>query len=304
MPADVLEFAQSILDECAGLLLSEALPDLHAQAVAQMDAVIGLLRGRGISVHQVSPLTELEQGYLADLGFGNSQQYFPRDPVLVVDDRYIELPMRYPMRRMERFGVRRAVQDVIHPSRMVAMPEAAPIAEDADGDLGPGPFLEGGDVLLLGDVVLVGISQNASNAAGVELLRGLLGDSHRVQAIRLSREFLHLDCVLATPREGLALACLEGFPDGLPAVLADWEVVPVDPVQAAALLATNVLVLDERTVLVAEETPEVADALTRAGQDVLTTPFSAISMWGGSFRCWHHPLRRIAASGQRASSPG
>ena len=299
MPADVLDYAQSILAECSGQLLSEAMPDLHELAVQQMDAVIAILRGRGVTVHQVSALTIEEQGYLADLGFGNSQQYFPRDPVLVIDDQYLELAMRYPMRRMERFGIRRALSGRIDPQHLHSLPEPLPVAEDADEDLGPGPFLEGGDILLLGDDVLVGLSGNASNEAGLDLLRARIGDRHRVHPVPIPRDFLHLDCVLATPRPGLALACLEAFPDGLPDALADWEVIPVDPQQAAEQLAVNVLVLDEATTLVAEETPDVAEALSRAGQDVITAPFSAVSMWGGAFRCWHHPLRRTARGGQR-----
>ena len=62
--------------------------------------------------------------------------------------------------------------------------------------------------------------------------------------------------------------------------------------EAEEKLAANMLILDEKTDLVAEELPELGEALTRAGQDVISTPFSAVFMWGGSFRCWHHPLIR------------
>jgi N-dimethylarginine dimethylaminohydrolase len=54
----------------------------------------------------------------------------------------------------------------------------------------------------------------------------------------------------------------------------------------------TVLALDEKTILIAEELPHLAEALTKAGQTVITTPFSAVYKLGGAFRCWHHPLIR------------
>jgi N-dimethylarginine dimethylaminohydrolase len=105
-------------------------------------------------------------------------------------------------------------------------------------------------------------------------------------------ESLHLDCVLATPRPGLALVCRAGFLDGLPAFLKGWQLVEVSARDAEEKLAANGLVLDERTILVAAELPRLADALSKAGQEVVTTPFSAVYLWGGAFRCWHHPLVR------------
>ncbi len=108
----------------------------------------------------------------------------------------------------------------------------------------------------------------------------------------MSQKFLHLDCVLATIRPGLAVVCREGFIDGLPPFLKKWKLIEVSVNDAEEKLATNVLIIDAKATMVAEETPEVADALAKAGQKVITTPFSAVSMWGGAFRCWHHPLVR------------
>jgi len=61
---------------------------------------------------------------------------------------------------------------------------------------------------------------------------------------------------------------------------------------AETKLACNGLILDEKTILVAEELPELANALTKAGQEMITTPFDAVYLWGGAFRCRHHPLVR------------
>jgi len=61
---------------------------------------------------------------------------------------------------------------------------------------------------------------------------------------------------------------------------------------AETKLACNSLILDEKTILVAEELPDLANALAKAGQEVITTPFDVVYLWGGAFRCWHHPLVR------------
>ena len=68
--------------------------------------------------------------------------------------------------------------------------------------------------------------------------------------------------------------------------LKDWELIKVSPNRS-----WRATVLDENTILIAAELPE----LTKAGQTVLTSPFSAVYWQGGAFRCWHHPLVRESA---------
>lgn len=292
MPAESVGMAEQMMATHAGSTLAEALPPLHDVAVDQMTAAIDILTSRGVVVHQVEELLPDEEAFLAPLSDRNATQYFPRDPVIVVGDAFIETGMRFPMRRSERFAIRRTLAGILPAASLVSMPEPPPQPEGVDGGFGPGPFLEGGDVMLFGDDILVGVSGNASNAAGIEWLQGRVGAQRRVHPVRVSSRFLHLDCILATPREGLAIVCREGFVDGIPDLLRDWDLIDVPAAEAEAKLAVNVLVLDESTTIVAEETPEVADALAAAGQDVVTTPFAGVFLFGGAFRCWHHPLRR------------
>lgn len=293
-PANVITMAEGLFREYAGSTLREALPVLHGLAEQQMAGVVEILRGRGVIVHEVSPYTDVEAAYLSELGLGTTAQYYPRDPIVVVGEALIESAMRMPTRRSERFPIRRTLAHRVDPAAIRSLPEPAPEPEGDDGSFGPGPFLEGGDVFVLGRDVWVGVSGNASNEAGVAALAHLLRDTHTVHAVPMTSSFLHLDCVLATPREGLALVCRDGFADGLPAFLDGWDIIEVSAADAEQRLATNVLVLDPQTVLVAAETPEIAEALARAGQDVITAEFSAVLMWGGAFRCWHHPLVRTA----------
>ena len=110
--------------------------------------------------------------------------------------------------------------------------------------------------------------------------------------IPITKHFLHLDFVLSILRPGLAVVCREGFVNGLPAFLKDWRLIDQSFEDAQSKLSCNHLVLDEETVIVASELPDLAQALRKAGQKVITTPMSAIYWQGGSLRCWHHPLVR------------
>lgn len=265
---------------------------LYTTQVSQVDGVISLLRERGIIVHQIPALTADEQGFLANLD-GNACQLFPRDPILVVGTSYLELPLFLPYRRRERFPIRRAVQSRVKArhANIRSAPEPYPMKANSKG-FGPSAFLEGGDVLVFDKRVLVGISGNASNREGVAWLRKQLGPSYAIETVPLKENFLHLDVALCTPRPGLAVVCKSAFPDGLPSMLNDWDLIEVDEDDALKSLACNALVLDHTSIIVVDKPSYVAERLEEAGQTVYRMPFDRITPLGGGFRCWHHPLIR------------
>lgn len=281
------------LEKNAGKRLEEVDPELNAKFIEQVDGIIAILKGRGIIVHQLKKMLPSEEAYLAEMN-DTVMQTYPRDPMLVIGNKFIETAMYEPNRRRERFAVRRTVRDRLTNSnaRVVSMPEPEPFPADKNGGYGPGPFLEGGDVFLLGHDIYVGNTGNASNTAGIEWLQNCLGDDYRVHEIPLSNHFLHLDCVLATPRPGLAIICREAFPHGVPDFLKGWKLIDVSAKDAEEKLGCNGLVLDDKTMLVGEDMPKLAKDLRAAGTEVITTPIDAIHWQGGGFRCWHHPLVR------------
>lgn len=283
------EFQQFVKDN-QGKPLGEAAPEMLEQSIAQMDAFAALLESEGVIVHRAKPLTPDEELYLAVYKAG-IQQCFTRDPLLVIGNNVIETSMLEFERRKERFGIRRAIHDRLIDSNAnwVSMPQAAPV-RGAEGH-GPGPFLEGGDVLLVGRDIYVGYSGHATNPAGIQWLQRFLGPEYRVHPIRLKRGFLHLDVVLSLPRPGLAIVCRDGFMDGLPDFLDGWDLIDVS-VEDTTRLACNGLVLDKETYIYAEEHEWLGEALAKHGQRVLTVRYDIISQYGGSFRCSHHPLVR------------
>lgn len=273
-----------------GKPLKDADPDLYERSVSQMEAFCDLLRSLDVVVHRAEPFTDDETDFLVNFKAG-VQQCFTRDPILVIGNNIIETSMREFERRKERFGIRRGLGGRLTESNAnwVSMPQPIPVR--GMGGYGPGPFLEGGDVLLVGRDIYVGHSGHASNLAGISWLQRFLGPDYRVHPIPLKRGFLHLDVVLSLPRPGLAIVCREAFEEGLPDFLNGWDLVDVS-VDDTTRLACNGLVLDEKTYICAEEHEHVAEALGKHGQTVHTLLYDTVSAWGGSFRCSHHPLIR------------
>lgn len=281
------------LEEIANLPGAESIfSQLYFGQVGQINAVIQLLQSLGIFVYQIPPLSKEEQAYLANLD-GNALQLFPRDPILVVGENYFELPLLLPYRRRERFAIRHVTQSLLNSQNIPihSAPEPYPLPGDENG-FGPSAFLEGGDVLVFGKQLLVGISGNASNLAGVNWLKQVLGSSYSIETVLLKPNFLHLDVALCTPRPGLALVCRSAFLNGLPRFLRGWTLIEVAERDALESLACNGLILDERSIIVTDQPSYIGDQLEKAGQTVYRMPFNTVTPLGGGFRCWHHPIRR------------
>jgi glycine amidinotransferase len=169
------------------------------------------------------------------------------------------------------------------------MPEVVPAAPG--DDIAPGTFLEGGDVLLNGDEIYVGISGHASSFEGVRWLQRTLGRKVKVHPVTLADGTLHLDCALSLPRTGLAIACLAALRDGLPGQLGTWDVIDV-AVEDAQRLACNGLVLDMNTYVIDRAHAALAEQLRTRGLEVIEIPFHLPALFGGGLRCAHHPLVR------------
>ncbi|MEM8680738.1 MAG: arginine deiminase family protein, partial [Planctomycetota bacterium] len=289
-PTEGIKFMEANL----GKTLQEADPALYERTAAQMDTVVAILEKHGVQVHRLKQIDEAELKYLDNLMPPSVIQFFPRDPMIVIGNRFIEAELFFPVRRRECFGYRPVLAERLASSNAqhVSMPVAPPMPQDADGGWGPGPFLEGGDTFLLGQDIYVGNTGNASNHAGIQWLQQYLGGDYRVHEIKLSKKFLHLDCCLALPREGLAIICREAFVDGIPEFLTDWELIDVSYEDAHERLGCNGLILDDKTMIMADSLPELAERVRKAGQEVIETPFDTVYQYGGAFRCWHHPLVR------------
>ena len=250
----------------------------------QVEALAGLVAREGVTVHRPQRLEGDERTFLAPNGEG--AQLFARDGMIVVGHHVIDASLRLKCRQRERYGLRPIVRQVVQQrgAHWSSVPLGSPACVD-------GPFLEGGDTLLNGYEIYVGISGCASDLAGADWLQALLGDKYRVLAVAMRSNVLHLDCALALIKPGLLVCCPEKLIDGLPMSLRDWDKIAVS-VDEANRLATNGLVLEEGRIVIDADNARVIDELLKRKIDVIPLPFDGPISCGGGLRCAHHPLLR------------
>ncbi|MGI9622981.1 MAG: hypothetical protein ACR2PK_09110, partial [Acidimicrobiales bacterium] len=92
-PAEGIAFFEANL----GKTLEEADPATYERVRQQMDDVVAILESRGVTVHRAEPLNDAELGYLDNLFPSSGVQFFTRDPVVVIGDRFIELQPFLPL---------------------------------------------------------------------------------------------------------------------------------------------------------------------------------------------------------------
>lgn len=194
----------------------------------------------------------------------------PRDPLIAIGDGVIAASLRRVARRAERLSLERFAT------------EAMPQGSDSEAD---GPYLEGGDVLLAGRDVYVGMSGRASDLAGADWLGARFGPEYKVLAIPMRSDVEHLEDVLALVRPGLLICCREQLVDGLPSALRDWDMIAISK-EESAQRAAHILSLDENRLIVAARNARVMAQLTARGVNVQSLQTSV------ALRAAHQPLLR------------
>lgn len=273
------------------LAIQEAFPERWSETAAQMDGVVRIFEDFGIRVQRPRPFSAAESGYLRDLQPGRSQLY-PADPVFVLGKHFLELNIRRAYRRKEVFPLRELVLPRLEgDDGAVYRTMPAPTPFDPSGE-GPGPYLEGGDILIAGQDVIVGQGALCSNAAGFAWLKTLLEPAgYRVTPLPIVDDILHALGIICLLREGLAMAYLPGLPKGLPAPLADWEVIEITREECLGHATVGVS-LDPSHYMIDPRFNRIMEELSRKGVEPVPTPCEAIGFWGGAIRCITLPLRR------------
>lgn len=272
----------------------EAMPERMERASRQLENIVATYREHGVAVRRPRPYSEAEKAYLDNLQEGHSGLY-AADPVFVVGNHFIELNIRRAYRRKEVFPLREAVLPLIADdpdAHHVAVPHATPFAPSAEG---PGPFLEGGDILIRGKDIIVGRNdQLCSNQAGIEwLARYIEPHGYRVHPMPVEGNILHGLGVLCLIREGLALAYLPAIVDGLPEPIRDWEIVSLSA-EEASTFATVGVSLDQRTYMIDDRNTRVIDELDKRGVTPVPLPAADLGFFGGDIRCATLPVARDA----------
>jgi dimethylargininase len=185
---------------------------------------------------------------------------FVQDRILVFGDRAVVCPSGIP----ERAGEEEALIAALPPRLEVVL-------------LTPPAALDGGDVLIAGDAVYVGLSER-SNEAAVEQLRALLAPHSTVEAVECPADLLHLLSGCSSLGGDLLLAGDSVAP--LP-FASRFQVVAVPSAEA---LGANVLALG-RDVIVPAGYPETARRIESRGLRVHAVEMSEFEKKDGGVTC-------------------
>ena len=276
----------------SGRSLNDVNPEYFKIWKQQIENVVQFLEKSGIKVHRGADISE------ANLKFPDGDNWglptgWHRDGFVTIGNNVIELAARTMFHRRQKFATRHIlVETMERGARYFAQPDCG---ADQSVDAPGWGYLEGGDVFVLGKNILVGHSGHCSNPEGASWLQHVLGSEYSVEVVDVDPScFQHLDCVLCTPREGVAIACLDAFPKGLPDYMQEWDIIDVNKEYCNDALGTNHLVINDRTIIVPseEEHDFITDELKKRNFEVIRLPYGYVYRCGGSFRCAHQPLIR------------
>lgn len=276
------------------LSVRDTFPERWARTREQMDAIVKTYEDNDITVHRTRPYHDAETSYLDTLQGGHSLLY-PADPVFVLGNHFLEINIRRAYRRKEVFPIRETILPMIEAdpdAHYVAMPAAQPWTPSGEG---PGPFLEGGDILINGMDLIVGMGSLCSNRAGIDWLRRYIEPyGYRVYPMPITGDILHALGVICLLREGLLMTHTPALAEGLPEPVKDWDVIELtyDEMQAHATVGVS---LDDKRYMIDPHHNRVMDQLHKHGIEPIPTPSDAIGYWGGAIRCITLPIRRDPA---------
>lgn len=274
--------------DTAGKDYKDVFPQRQEQWEKERENLKNVLEKYGVEVLRPRLLTEYEKEMGKEYGCCN---FFARDPFFTVGSSMIEGSLRFFHRRNEILPIRDIlVKEAYHSSAFYVSVPRPDISQGFDAEFGP--FLEGGDVLVLDKTVFVGNSGLASNQNGYLWLKSYLSHwEYDVIQVPLKSDVLHLDCALSLVRDGLMIVCEEAFLKGIPEALKNWDKISV-PYKDIAHLAINGLPVNESVYIMDPQFEYIAEQLKDNGITVELIDFKISRSLGGSFRCSTQPLVR------------
>lgn len=231
------------------------------RALKQHQQFSRLLQKHGVEVTELQPQTQYpEQVFTRDIGFTIGGQVFIAD-----------------MASNIRQGEQGVLKTWLHK-------EGLPYSQLTAGTI------EGGDVIVNGQTVYVGVSSRTTKKAIAELQAQL--PDYEIIPIPFDEKYLHLDCVfnILSPEEALI------FPNALgeqerKLLESRFHLIEISE-EEQFTLGTNVLSIGNKKVFSLPVNKKVNQQLAKRGYKVIEVDITEIIKSGGSFRCCTMPLLR------------
>lgn len=286
-----------------------------AETQEDLDALAGVLRGLGVTVHRPDPVDHARNIATPHWRSSGFYSYCPRDLALIVGSTIIQTPSLMRARLFELAGPRNLFQQcMLGGSAWIAAPapqlrdELYPLNDCGQPMLGETePVFDAANVLRCGRDLfyLVSGSGNELGRIWLETTLAPFGN-YRVHPIRNVYPHTHIDSTISLIRPGLVLLNPARVTEqALPAPLRSWEQLWCPPMSDTAPPATghplssewigmNLLMVRPDLAIIDAAQHTLIEALQRRGVDVVPHTLRHARVLGGGFHCVALDLRRDA----------
>ncbi len=209
------------------------------------------------------------------IGTEGKSAIFTRDPAMSLGNTFVIGSLRQSQREYELDGMREVASEYGY--------EDLSNRDEA--------YVEGGDVIFIGEKKLVvGLGQR-TNEAGLALLRRTFPD---YEFIPVPHDELHLDVLFTVVGRKKCLADVTRLPAEFIELLKaeGYAVIVADP-EEQETLGCNVVCVDDHKVIAAKENSATIRRLKEAGVEVIEVSMPNIVKWGGGPRCMTCPTHRV-----------
>jgi glycine amidinotransferase len=244
---------------------------------------------------------------------GGFYSAMPRDCLLAIGTKLIEVPMAWRSRYFETFAYRELLKNYFKEgAEWVSAPK--PMLPDAlwDSSYDPDgktfelvitewePVFDAADFMKMGKDI-IGQRSHVTNDFGITWLRRLLGDDYNIHIYQFDdRAPMHIDTTIVPLAPGKVLVN-KLWVSQLPDLFKNWDVFhpPASVIPDAHPLYmtskwihTNVLMIDEKRVIVEAQEEPLIKAFKAWGFEPILCPFRHFQSFGGSFHCATLDVRR------------
>jgi glycine amidinotransferase len=318
VPAFHVTLDATMPEDQVGLFEREAGRPFPSERIAagahELDGLARLLEREGVIVRRPEPLDHGRPFTTPDWSQpGGLYAAMPRDVALVIGDEIIEAPMAWRSRYFEIHAFRplfaayfrEGARWTAAPRPMLRDDAYKPDYAERSGDdrfavSEVEPTFDAADFIRCGRDLFAQRS-HVTNALGIAWLRRHLEGRYRVHELEFDDPNpMHVDATFVPLAPGKLLINPERVHE-IPSIFRGWEVLvapqPCIPTEhpmymSSRWVSMNVLVLDERRIVVEQGETPLIDLLRRSGFDPIPCPFRNFNSFGGSFHCATLDVRR------------
>ncbi|MDM9383701.1 amidinotransferase [Chlorogloeopsis sp. ULAP01] len=290
---------------------------LVQRAQKELDEFIHILKSEGIIVRRPE-ITNFSARYQSpnwkSKGFCSA---CPRDGFLVIGNEIIETPMSWRSRYFEIYAYRSLFKEYFRQgAKWTSAPKPQLLDSLYDYNFTAPkkdepiryvinefePVFDAADFVRCGQDIFA-LKSNVTNSLGITWLQRHLGEKYKIHEIETEcRTPMHIDTTFMPLAPGKVLVNPEYINiSKLPKILKSWDILIApepDPIPGFVVsmcskwISLNVLMLDEKRVIVEKSQESMIQALKNWGFEPIKCSFLNFAPFGGSFHCATLDIRR------------